>query len=149
MKARRRLWIGLVVLAAFGALAVLNLKKTITPYVSFAEAKASDRPIQVAGFPDHAGSHWDPSRGEFLFDMKNEEGELMPVSFKGVKPGNFDQAQSVVVVGRYQGGTLHADQILVKCPSKYESLGTQHPGNVGAGGANAAKPASSRAAETD
>jgi hypothetical protein len=37
----------------------------------------------------------------------------------------------------------------VKCPSKYESQGTQHPGGESAGEGSAAKPASTGAAETD
>ena len=149
MKVSRRLWVGLVLLAVFGGLAALNLNRTITPYVSFTEARASVRPVQVAGFPDHAASRWDPAAGEFRFEMKDEGGEQMDVCFKGVKPGNFDQAQSVVVIGRYEEGALHASQILVKCPSKYESQGNVHPGTEEAGEGSAVKPASTSAAETD
>ena len=61
--------------------------------------------------------------------MRNEAGELMPVVYKGVEPGNFDQAETVVVVGRYADGVFQASQILVKCPSKYEARGESHPGN--------------------
>jgi cytochrome c-type biogenesis protein CcmE len=46
----------------------------------------------------------------------------MPVVFQGVKPGNFDQAEKIVVIGRYQEGAFHASQILVKCPSKYDDM---------------------------
>ena len=149
MKANRRLWVGLVLLAVFGGLAALNLNRTITPYVSFTEARASDRPVQVAGFPDHQAARWDPSAGEFRFEMKDEGGEEMRVCYKGVKPGNFDQAQSVVVIGRYQQGALQASQILVKCPAKYESMGNEHPGDEAAGEGTATKPATAGAAETN
>jgi len=155
MKGKRRLIIGLVVLGVFGALAAKNMNRTITPYVSFAEAKASDRPVQVAGFPDHPKAYFDTSSGLFRFNMTDENGQVMPVSFKGARPGNFDQAQSVVVVGRYQQGTLQASQILVKCPSKYqaeEEAGMHHPGATGspdAGATDSATKPATPAAETD
>jgi cytochrome c-type biogenesis protein CcmE len=115
-------------LVVFGAVAFMNLNQTMAPYVTFSEARASERAVQVAGFPDHALARFDPGRSEFRFEMRNEAGELMPVAYKGVKPGNFDQAETVVVVGRYAEGVFQASQILVKCPSKYEARGESHPG---------------------
>ncbi|MDH4223841.1 MAG: cytochrome c maturation protein CcmE [candidate division Zixibacteria bacterium] len=38
----------------------------------------------------------------------------------GVKPANFEQATSIVVIGMYRDGIFIADQVLVKCPSKYQ-----------------------------
>ncbi len=153
MKSRKRLIIGLVVLAVFGTLAMINLNRTITPYVSFTEAKASTRTVQVAGFPDHAHARFDTQVGVFRFDMTDENGEVLPVASKGVKPGNFDQAQSVVVIGKVEDGTLNADQILVKCPSKYEAeaeQGMKHPGPTGQEGTAAPTPTAAKsAAETD
>jgi cytochrome c-type biogenesis protein CcmE len=118
----------LSVLVVFGAVAFMNLNKTMAPYVTFTEAKASERAVQVAGFPNHAKARFDPGRSEFRFEMRNDAGDLMPVAYRGVKPGNFDQAETVVVVGRYAEGVFQASQILVKCPSKYEARGDQHPG---------------------
>jgi len=139
MKANRRILIGGALLIAFGVVAFLNFGSTITPYVSFAEARASDRAVQVAGFPDHAGTSFDMENGLFHFTMTNEEGETMAVNYEGAEPGNFSQAQSVVVIGRYEEGVFNASQILVKCPSKYESQGDTHPGEAGSSpsGANA------------
>jgi cytochrome c-type biogenesis protein CcmE len=93
--------------------------------VSFAEAREAGSTVQVAGFPDHRQARFDPEQGVFLFSMKNEDGDLMSVSFTGIKPGNFDQAEKVVVIGRYEDGTLQASQILVKCPSKYDDLSSE------------------------
>ncbi len=154
MKINRRILIGAVALAVFGTLAFLNLNKTITPYVSFTEARASERPVQVAGFPDHPNARFDRNTGKFLFTMTDENGEAMNVSYEGARPGNFDQAQSVVVVGRYHRGTLEASQILVKCPSKYaaeEQEGMHHPGPVpdASGTEKSTSTAAPAAAETD
>jgi len=44
----------------------------------------------------------------------------MPVMYYGVVPGNFDQAKSVVLKGKTENGVFIAEQMLVKCPSKYQ-----------------------------
>jgi cytochrome c-type biogenesis protein CcmE len=55
------------------------------------------------------------------FRLKDGRGEVMPVIYRGVIPGNFDQATSIVAIGRYSGDHFEADQLLVKCPSKYQA----------------------------
>ena len=47
--------------------------------------------------------------------------KVMPVEYRGVIPGNFDQAVSIVAIGQYQGDHFEASQLLVKCPSKYQA----------------------------
>ena len=42
------------------------------------------------------------------------------VSYAGIMPGNFEQAESVVAKGIYNGQRFVADDLLVKCPSKYQ-----------------------------
>jgi len=124
MSPRVRLAVGLVTLTFFGALVFINFSGTLAAYVSFAEARTSSSAVQVAGFPDHQKARFDPATGEFFFTITDDENNVMQVSYMGVKPGNFDQAEKVVVVGSYENGVLQATQILVKCPSKYDDLAT-------------------------
>jgi cytochrome c-type biogenesis protein CcmE len=56
------------------------------------------------------------------FGLADENGTVMPVMYEGVKPGNFEEATEIVAVGKYRDGAFHADQLLVKCPSKYQGL---------------------------
>jgi len=46
----------------------------------------------------------------------------MSVLYSGIKPGNFEEATEIVAVGSYRDGSFYADQLLVKCPSKYQGL---------------------------
>jgi cytochrome c-type biogenesis protein CcmE len=55
------------------------------------------------------------------FRLRDAKGEVLPVEYRGVIPGNFDQATSIVAIGRYQGDKFAAEQLLVKCPSKYQA----------------------------
>lgn len=125
MKTNPRFVLGIVLLVVFGGLAFLNFSRTMAPYVGFPEARAATGAVQVAGFPDHGQAAFDPASGTFRFSMDDGEGDVLRVSYAGVKPGNFDQAEKVVVVGRYADGVLDASQILVKCPSKYDDESSQ------------------------
>ncbi|MBC8043198.1 MAG: cytochrome c maturation protein CcmE [Rhizobacter sp.] len=57
----------------------------------------------------------------FSFYMRDDKGEEVRVLYRNGKPNNFEQATSVVVQGTLEGDTFYAKDILVKCPSKYQS----------------------------
>ena len=73
----------------------------------------------------------DSERLEFaIYDTEAEEanaGPRLDVVYYGVVPGNFDQATSVVLKGMADStGMFVADQMLVKCPSKYQGEGGEY-----------------------
>jgi cytochrome c-type biogenesis protein CcmE len=108
-----------VILAAliFGASA---FQSSLTPYISIAEAKSAKGLVQVSGLVKDGKSTYDAS-GNFSFVLVDDKGNAMPIVYKHVKPANFDDAIGVVAVGRNKGDVFEADQLLVKCPSKYEA----------------------------
>ncbi len=110
---------GIVVLAAV-VLGVLAFVNTLTPYVSIAEARASDRSVQVHGFLKETLGY--DAEGRFRFILVDERGDEMTVVYAQAKPANFEQATGFVVIGRYDAaaGFFLAEQILVKCPTKYQ-----------------------------
>ena len=128
MNAKVLLAVGLLVAAI--AIGVTSFKKTVTPYISFAEARKSSGLVQVNGVLADK-TYVLKSDDQYLsFRLKDERGEVLPVEYHGVVPGNFDQATSIVAIGRYQAGTFQAEQLLVKCPSKYQAeaeKGAKHP----------------------
>ena len=112
--------LGVVVIVAaliFGAGA---FQSALTPYISIAEAKSATGLVQVSGLVKDGKSTYDASGG-FTFVLTDDKNNELPVVFKRVKPANFDQAIGVVAVGHYKGNVFEADQLLVKCPSKYEA----------------------------
>ena len=113
--------LALALLAVAVAVGVPSFKKSMTPYISFAEARRSSGLVQVNGVL--ADKNYVLKRDEqyLEFQLKDSHGEAMRVVYHGVIPGNFDQATSVVAIGRYDGGRFEADQLLVKCPSKYQT----------------------------
>jgi len=121
---QRRIWyaVGGVLVVAFLAYGMTSFKTNLTPYVSFDEAARSTRKVQVAGGLVENSTNYHDEQQKLLFAMVNEEGETMQVVYDGVKPGNFEEAVQIVAIGRYQDNAFHAEQLLVKCPSKYQGL---------------------------
>ena len=121
---QRRIWyaVGGVLVVAFLAYGTTSFKSNLTPYVSFEEASRSERKVQIAGGLVENSSEYVDESEELRFTMFEEDGDTMTVLYKGVKPGNFEEAIQIVAVGNYGDGVFHAEQLLVKCPSKYQGL---------------------------
>ena len=123
-------WICLGLIAATIALGMSAMGSSLTPYVSAAEAMDASGPVQVMGFPVDAGSY--TADGVFRFGIKDEFGQPMEIHYAQPKPGNFEQAISVVAIGRFdrERNVFVADDLLVKCPSKYQEEGVPAAGVV-------------------
>ena len=113
-------WIAAVLTLAFVGFGLTAFQKTLTPYLSFDEATKSKGVVQVMGALDKTSDRYDTSKQELSFDILDPQGHRMPVMYRGIRPGNFKDAISIVAIGRYQGGRIEAEKLLVKCPSKYQ-----------------------------
>lgn len=121
---QRRIWyaVGAVLVVAFLAYGATSFKANLTPYVSFDEATTSGRKVQVAGGLVQKSVRYVDDAQMLRFEMEEESGATMTVLYEGVKPGNFEEAVQIVAVGSYRDGAFHAEQLLVKCPSKYQGI---------------------------
>lgn len=113
--------LALGLLAGATVVGVTSFKKTVTPYIAFSEARRASGLVQVNGELADKNYVLKKSEQYLEFRLKDDHGEIMPVRYHGVIPGNFDQATMIVAIGRYQGDHFEADQLLVKCPSKYQT----------------------------
>lgn len=114
--------IGGVVIFLAMAMAMYSFKSTLTAYVSVSEAKASKRPVQVAGIVVQGTDKYDLDSNNLLFTLREDSGDEMKVEYDGPRPGNFDNVTKVVAIGKYEPKeqTFLARELLVKCPTKYE-----------------------------
>ena len=121
---QRRLWyvIGGILIAAFLAYGATSFTSNLTPYVSFQDAMSKASKVQVAGALVQGSTRYVEATEELSFGIEDEDGNTMPVLYEGVKPGNFEEATQIVAVGTYHDGAFHAEQLLVKCPSKYQGI---------------------------
>ena len=118
----------IIVFMIWGAISFMN---TTIQYVPIEQARNSDKIVQVMGKIDFDTKQHDAENSRLTFaiyDAEAEEietAEKMNVVYYGVVPGNFDQATSVVLKGKSDGSQFVADQMLVKCPSKYQGEGDE------------------------
>jgi cytochrome c-type biogenesis protein CcmE len=110
---------GLIVIAA-AAWAFSSFNDSLTSYVSFEKAKKIERRVQVIGAVVRNDVTFDTVNMKLTFALVNDNSETMIVEYSGSMPGNFDQAEKVVCKGRYDDGRFVADELLLKCPSKYQ-----------------------------
>ncbi len=113
-------WLAAVMALAFIGVGVTAFQKTLTPYLTFDEARKARGVVQVMGSLDKQSDRYDTARQELSFELLDASGRRMPVVYQGIKPGNFKDAISIVAIGRFQKGRIEAEKLLVKCPSKYQ-----------------------------
>ncbi len=121
---QRRIWyaIGGVLIVAFLAFGATSFKDNLTPYVSIEEAMRRPTKVQVKGALVPNSTEYVEASEKLSFGLVDEDGNTMPVLYSGIKPGNFEEATEIVAVGSFADGAFHADQLLVKCPSKYQGI---------------------------
>ncbi|GIV96163.1 MAG: hypothetical protein KatS3mg057_0820 [Herpetosiphonaceae bacterium] len=117
--------VSLAMVAMALLLGISAMRSSITPYVSVAEARATGRNVQVYGFLNDQGGY--NQDGHFRFALQDEQGQVMEVVYPKGKPANFEQAIGIVAIGYYDAAsnTFQADDLLVKCPSKYQEQTAQ------------------------
>ncbi len=120
--------VAVALLAVAATVGVSSFKRTMTPYIGFAEARTASGLVQVNGKLADKDYILKAEEQFLRFNLRDEKGDVMPVEYRGVIPGNFDQAVSVVAIGKFQGDHFEAQQLLVKCPSKYQAEAERNAG---------------------
>ena len=111
---------GLVLIVAFTSLLFLNFGQQVGGYMNFEEAERSGKKAHVVGmWVDADKFRYDASSNIFSFQMEDEVGNVRMVRYNNPKPANFEDAEKVVIDGYAEGNFFVAENILVKCPSKY------------------------------
>ncbi len=81
-----------------------------------------DTSVRVAGQVADGSISWDAEELELRFTITYEAAS-MAVLYRGARPSGLQDGSGVVVEGKYsRAGVFEADQIILKCSSKYEVL---------------------------
>ncbi|MFQ3550118.1 MAG: cytochrome c maturation protein CcmE [Armatimonadota bacterium] len=114
--------LGVIIIAGFAILGVLEMQQLKTPYITTKSGLIENerRTIQFMGEIVREDSKYDDKIDTLYFSIKGDDNNTIPVSYKGTIPANFDTSENAVVRGKYNGNMIIADNILLKCPSKYE-----------------------------
>ena len=123
----------LIIIIAVAIGVIISTTGDASKYVSFKEAyqmaaDGDDDKVHVVGKLKKAsngeivGMFYNPviNPNHFEFVLVDNNNEEHSVVYQNAKPQDFDKSEQVVVVGNVNGQVFVADEILMKCPSKYE-----------------------------
>lgn len=102
---------------------IVSASKDVSKYATFQSASMNQVRVKIAGTIDKSEDIiYDPvnTPNSFTFLMKDNDGQSNKVILKKAKPQDFERSETVVVTGRMDGNTFIADEVLMKCPSKYK-----------------------------
>lgn len=114
--------VAIVVVGVAIAVIMMSLKNTTT-YSDFTESAAnSEREFHIVGKLDKTQAQvYEPqiNPDEFSFFLTDNKGTTKQVVLHKNKPQDFDKSEQIVLIGKMQNDIFHANDILLKCPSKY------------------------------
>ncbi|MEX2478896.1 MAG: cytochrome c maturation protein CcmE [Gracilimonas sp.] len=114
-----KLIIGIVAIVGFTSLLMYNFGESISTYTTF-EGAADRSTAHIPGtWDEEKGAEFSMETKRFTFYMKDEDGVSRKVVYPKPKPNNFEDADQLVVIGEMRGDTFYANEMLMKCPSKY------------------------------
>ncbi|HAC14388.1 MAG TPA: hypothetical protein DCE78_00360 [Bacteroidetes bacterium] len=118
---KSRLFIGIAFMVLFTSLVMYNFSSSIGTYVDFEQAEDREgyRSYVIGTWETEMPHGFSMESKTFNFHMKDEQGNVRRVVFNNAKPANFEDADQLVVKGTMQNGVFYSDDMLVKCPSKY------------------------------
>ncbi|WP_020401943.1 cytochrome c maturation protein CcmE [Gracilimonas tropica] len=114
-----KLIIGIVAIVGFTSLLMYNFGESISTYTTFENAGERSNAHIPGVWDKEKGAEFSLETKRFTFHMIDEAGVSRKVVYPKPKPNNFEEADQLVVIGEMRGDIFYADQMLMKCPSKY------------------------------
>lgn len=111
--------IGIVAIVSFTSLLMYNFGSSINTYVNFNQANGMKSAHVVGSWENSKEYGFSMETKQFSFYMKDQSGNIRRIIYPKPKPNNFEQATKLVVIGGMQDNVFYADDMLMKCPSKY------------------------------
>jgi len=106
-----------------GILLLLSASKDMTTYGTFTLAEQSGKRLKVVGtLAKEKPIVYNPEEDAnyFSFFMNDQDGKDRKVVLNRPKTQDFERSEQIVATGKMQGDVFMADEILLKCPSKYK-----------------------------
>ncbi|UCG75601.1 MAG: cytochrome c maturation protein CcmE [Gemmatimonadota bacterium] len=124
---RRKMWIGLGLVAIVGAVVLLvagGLRENVVYFLTPTELEAKGAevygaPLRLGGQVKPESVDWNAESGRLLFVITDGETEL-PVESSGAPPAMFSEGMGVVVEGSYrEDGVFRSHNVMVKHSNEY------------------------------
>ena len=109
-----------------------------SPFVTSRQAlEREGQRVHITGTLVKNSIQRDIKTGALVFSLTDTDGTKFNVVHRGDPPTNMGTATSAVVIGTMKGGLFNSDQLLLKCPSKYEGEQDILPKNYNSGSTRA------------
>ena len=111
------------ILIITGIAIFFSLSKDVSTYATFSEATKNQNRVKVAGIlAKDKEMYYNPQENPnyFSFYLRDPKGEEKKVILLQGKPQDFDRSEQIVVTGEMKGDEFVANEVLLKCPSKYK-----------------------------
>ncbi len=120
-----------IVIIAIAVMVIISTAGDASTYVTFGQAMkmaqdGNNKKIHVVGTLEKdstgnvIGIEPSPDHLSVSFMMVDNDKSVQRVFYKDPMPPDLLKSDQVVVVGSYKNGSFLADEILLKCPSKYQ-----------------------------
>lgn len=120
--------IAIIIIAIAIGVIFISLNNT-TEYADFAKATANPgTEYHVVGKLNKSSVQlYDPrvNPDQFIFTLTDSRGVDKQVVLHKSKPQDFEKSEQIVLIGAMKDDTFHANDILMKCPSKYNETNAQ------------------------
>lgn len=110
-----------IMVVAIGLL--ISASRDMGTYSSFAEARHTSKKVKVVGqLAKDKEMYYNPEEDPnyFSFYIEDMEGEEKKVILLKAKPQDFELSEQIVLIGKLQEDAFVAEDLLMKCPSKYK-----------------------------
>ncbi len=119
----KKLHIVALILVAVAIAGIVISASNYTTYEGFTKSKENPGKVyKIVGYLDTDEEmiyepEIDPNK--FTFHMIDKDSVLSTVIYKAPKPQDFERSEQIVVTGKTEDDVFIADEMLMKCPSKY------------------------------
>ncbi len=119
---------GFLFLAVTTYLVVTSIGNAQVYYLTIAELKRqapdTGQIVRVSGSVEAGSIRWEEDQGVLAFALV-DEGERLPVIYRGLRPDMLRDEATAIAEGRLGAdGVFVAQSLSLKCPSKYEAAAT-------------------------
>jgi cytochrome c-type biogenesis protein CcmE len=106
------------------AVVLISASGDVSTYATFDAATESGSRVKISGeLVKSKKIVYNPSKDPnyFSFFIEDSDGVSRQVVLDKAKPQDFEMSESIVVTGSMKEDIFYADDILLKCPSKYKN----------------------------
>jgi len=114
-----------LVIIAVAIAAIMSTLADASTYASFSVADQNPKQVYhiVGKLNKEKPLEYNPQENanQFTFFLVDNDGREEKVVLEKSKPQDFEKSEQIVVIGKMEGESFHASEVLMKCPSKYNN----------------------------